>query len=86
MPGADATSCSNRGDSVLAVADARSMPNLRTRTVAPPPSRPLTSRSAPFVVLVVATRTPEDGAALNGVKLAISPNATFVSWSSGLFR
>ena len=42
---------------------------------------PLTSRSAPCVVLVVATVTPASPS--NGVKLAISLKATMGLWSAG---
>src|SRR5258705_9567343 len=86
VPGDASPSATNVGDSVLAVADVRSIAYLRTRTPVPAASRPLTSTSAPLVVLVVATRTPEDGASLNGVKLEISRNTTLVSCWSGLFR
>ena len=44
--------------------------NLRTFTLLSACETPLTSRSAPIVVLVVATRTPE--AWSNGLKLAMS--------------
>src|SRR5262245_56941526 len=86
VPGDDATAASSCGVKLAASSDARSSAYFRTRTLVPEGSRPLTRTSAPLVVLVVAARTPDDGASANGAKLAISVNATAVSCWSGLTR
>src|SRR5215831_19085920 len=57
---------------------------LRTLASVPPAATPLTSRLAPAVVLVVATRVPAD--TLNGSKAAISRKEAPCSWCSGLCR
>src|SRR5436305_9950060 len=57
---------------------------LRTLVSVPPAATPLTSRLAPVVVLVVATRIPADPS--NGSKLAISRKRTLWSWCRGLCR
>src|SRR4029077_3289483 len=57
---------------------------LRTLASVPPAATPLTSRLAPVVVLVVATRVPADPS--NGSKLAISRKRTSWSWGRGLCR
>src|SRR5207344_3302107 len=54
---------------------------LRTCAVLSFAETPLTNRSAPCVVLVVATVTP--ALPSNGVKLAISPKPTMGLWSAG---
>src|ERR1700738_4243782 len=57
---------------------------LRPPCPLPPAATPLTSRLAPVVVLVVATRAPADPS--NGSKLAISRKRALWSWCSGLCR
>src|SRR5215470_17499098 len=57
---------------------------LRTLASVPPAATPLTSRLAPVVVLVVATRVPADPT--NVWKLAISRKRTLWSWCRGLCR
>src|SRR6516225_2039995 len=57
---------------------------LRTLAFVPSDATPLTSRLAPVVVLVVATRVPADP--LNGSKAAISRNSAPWPWCRGLCK
>src|SRR5262249_24870869 len=70
--------------SIVACAFGRTNWYLRTLASVPPAATPLTSRLAPVVVLVVATRVPADPS--NGSKAAISRKEAPCSWCRGLCR
>jgi len=80
VPAAETTVLSCLASSLTASGSGLTSSNFSTCTLLSAGETPLTSRSAPLVVLVVATLTPE--ASSNGLKLAISAKLATGVWSA----